>query len=84
MTEVSAEKVKELRDKTGAGMMDCKKALAESGGNLEKAIDYLRKKAPRLPKSVQTGRRIKVRWRRISMPAVESARWWKSIVRLTL
>ena len=42
--EISAEKVKELRDKTGAGMMDCKKALAESEGNLEKAIDYLRKK----------------------------------------
>ena len=43
-TEVSAEKVKELRDKTGAGMMDCKRALAESGGSLDKAIDYLRKK----------------------------------------
>lgn len=44
MTEITSEKVKELRDKTGAGMMDCKKALAESGGNLEKAIDFLRKK----------------------------------------
>ena len=42
--EITSEKVKELRDKTGAGMMDCKKALAESDGNLEKAIDYLRKK----------------------------------------
>jgi len=42
--EITSEKVKELRDKTGAGMMDCKKALAESSGNLEKAIDYLRKK----------------------------------------
>src|ERR1044071_8378941 len=42
--EITAEKVKELREKTGAGMMDCKKALAESAGNLEKAIDYLRKK----------------------------------------
>jgi elongation factor Ts len=42
--DISSEKVKELRDKTGAGMMDCKKALAESGGNFEKAIDYLRKK----------------------------------------
>ena len=42
--EVSASAVKELRDKTGAGMMDCKKALAETGGALPKAIDYLRQK----------------------------------------
>ena len=42
--EITAENVKELRDKTGAGMMDCKKALVETGGDLEKAIDYLRKK----------------------------------------
>lgn len=42
--EVSAQKVKELREKTGAGMMDCKKALAETGGDFEKAIDYLREK----------------------------------------
>ena len=40
---VSAAIVKELRDKTGAGMMDCKRALVESGGDIEKAIDYLRK-----------------------------------------
>ena len=42
--EVSATLVKELREKTGAGMMDCKKALAETAGNLEKAVDYLRQK----------------------------------------
>jgi elongation factor Ts len=36
--------VKELRDKTNAGMMDCKKALSETGGDMEKAIDFLRKK----------------------------------------
>jgi elongation factor Ts len=42
--EVNATTVKELREKTGAGIMDCKKALAESGGNLEKAVDYLRQK----------------------------------------
>lgn len=42
--EVSASTVKELREKTGAGMMDCKKALAESGGDVPKAIDYLRQK----------------------------------------
>src|ERR1041385_985352 len=43
-TEISSEQVKLLREKTGAGMMDCKKALAESSGDMEKAIDYLRKK----------------------------------------
>lgn len=44
MTTISADNVKELREKTGAGMMDCKKALAESGGDFEKAIDCLRQK----------------------------------------
>jgi elongation factor Ts len=42
--EVSASAVKDLRGKTGAGMMDCKKALAETGGDVQKAIDYLRQK----------------------------------------
>lgn len=42
--EVSANIVKQLREKTGAGFMDCKKALAETGGDVEKAIDYLRKR----------------------------------------
>ena len=42
--EISASQVKELREKTGAGMMDCKKALSETSGDFEKAIDYLRKK----------------------------------------
>lgn len=42
--EVSAAAVKNLREKTGAGMMDCKRALAESGGDLDKAVDYLRQK----------------------------------------
>ncbi|KAK9102766.1 hypothetical protein Sjap_020020 [Stephania japonica] len=41
---ISAALVKQLREETGAGMMDCKKALAETGGNLEKAQEYLRKK----------------------------------------
>jgi len=41
---VSASLVKQLREETGAGMMDCKKALAETGGDLEKAQEYLRKK----------------------------------------
>lgn len=42
--EVNATSVKELREKTGAGVMDCKKALAECGGDLEKAVDLLRRK----------------------------------------
>lgn len=44
MTTISASMVKELREKSGAGMMDCKAALTECGGDLEKAVDFLRKK----------------------------------------
>lgn len=41
---ISAKLVKELREKTGAGMMDCKKALTETDGDIDKAIDFLREK----------------------------------------
>jgi elongation factor Ts len=44
MAEISAKLVKDLRDKTGAGMMDCKKALAESDGDMTKAAEWLRQK----------------------------------------
>src|ERR1700694_2406438 len=44
MANISAGMVKELRDQTGAGMMDCKAALTENDGNLEAAVDWLRKK----------------------------------------
>ncbi len=44
MTTISADMVKELREKTAAGMMECKKALTESRGNFEKAVDLLRQK----------------------------------------
>src|SRR5688500_14927224 len=44
MAEITANLVKELREKTGAGMMDCKKALSETSGDLEGAVDWLRKK----------------------------------------
>ncbi len=44
MSEVSAAAVKQLRDTTGAGMMDCKKALEEASRDMDPAIDYLRKK----------------------------------------
>ena len=44
MANVTAAMVKDLREKTGAGMMDCKNALGETEGNIEAAIDWLRKK----------------------------------------
>lgn len=44
MAEISAQTVKELRDKTGAGMMDCKKALKETSGDITKAMEWLRQK----------------------------------------
>ena len=44
MSDISAEQVKELRDRTGAGMMDCKNALVDSGGDVDKAIELLRTK----------------------------------------
>ena len=44
MPEITAKLVKELRDKTSAGMMDCKKALVENKGDMEKSIEWLRQK----------------------------------------
>ena len=44
MANVTAKMVKELRDSTGAGMLDCKKALVEADGNMDKAVDILREK----------------------------------------
>ncbi|HKA24843.1 MAG TPA: translation elongation factor Ts [Candidatus Eisenbacteria bacterium] len=43
MTQITAELVKELRSRTGVGMMECKKALSESAGDMDKAVEYLRK-----------------------------------------
>jgi len=48
MTQITASQVNDLRKQTGAGMMDCKKALVETNGNLEKAIDVLRKKGQKV------------------------------------
>jgi elongation factor Ts len=48
MSEISASAVKQLRDMTGAGMMDCKKALTEANGNFDEAIEILRKKGQKL------------------------------------
>jgi len=56
MANVTAQMVKELRDKTGAGMMDCKAALGESNGDMEAAVDWLRKKG--LAKAAKKAGRI--------------------------
>ena len=56
MAEITASLVKELREKTGAGMMDCKNALGETEGNIEAAIDWLRKKG--LSKAAKKSGRI--------------------------
>jgi len=54
--EISASQVKDLRERTGAGMMDCKKALVESNGDMDKAIDYLREKG--ISKAAKKAERI--------------------------
>ncbi len=56
MANISAQMVKELRDSTGAGMMDCKSALTESNGDMEAAVDWLRKKG--LSKAAKKAGRI--------------------------
>ncbi len=56
MANVTAAMVKDLREKTGAGMMDCKTALNESNGEIEAAIDWLRKKG--LSKAAKKSGRI--------------------------
>jgi elongation factor Ts len=50
MAEITAQMVKELREKSGAPMMDCKKALTEANGNLEEAIVVLRKRGMAQPR----------------------------------
>lgn len=57
---ISASDVNKLRQETGAGIMDCKKALVETNGDFEAAIDYLRKKARKSQLTVQTEKRTKV------------------------
>ena len=56
MANISAAMVKELREKTGAGMMDCKAALTETGGDIEAGVDWLRKKG--LSKAAKKGDRV--------------------------
>src|ERR1051325_11260791 len=56
MAKISAQMVKELRERTGAGMLDCKSALEENAGNVESAVDSLRKKG--LAKAAKKARRV--------------------------
>ncbi|HNH11419.1 MAG TPA: elongation factor Ts, partial [Leptospiraceae bacterium] len=53
--EISSELIKDLRERTGAGLLDCKKALIENGGNMDKAMDFLREKG--LAKAAKRGDR---------------------------
>ena len=69
--QISAEMVRELREKTGAGMMDCKRALAESGGDAEVAVDVLRKKG--LAAAAKKSSRIASEGTVAACVAVESA-----------
>src|SRR5215203_1262852 len=74
MANISAAMVKDLRDKTGAGMMDCKAALAETNGDVEAAVDWLRKKG--LSKAAKKAGRIAAE----GLIAVESAGHTAAIV----
>src|ERR671938_1172758 len=74
MANISAAMVKELRDKTGAGMMDCKAALSETGGDVEAAVDWLRKKG--LSKAAKKAGRVAAE----GLIAVESAGHTATIV----
>ena len=60
MAAISASLVKDLREKTGAGMMDCKNALTEVAGDIEAAVDWLRKKGCRKPRKNPAASRPKV------------------------
>ena len=67
MAEITAASVKELRERTGAGMMDCKKALAENNGEMEASVDWLRAKglAAAAKKAVGPARELRCgEWRR--------------------
>ena len=67
MAKISAQMVKELRERTGAGMLDCKAALEENDGNVESAVDSLRKKglakaAKKAGREATEGARFKAEW----------------------
>ena len=69
MAQITAAMVKELREMTGAGMMDCKKALAATDGDKQKAIDFLREKG--IAKAEKKAGRIAAEGARFSLPEVQ-------------
>ena len=74
MANITAAMVKELREKTGAGMMDCKAALDETDGDIEAAVDWLRKKG--LSKAAKKAGRVAAE----GLVAVESSRTHRGVV----
>ena len=76
MAEISAAMVKELREKTGAGMTDCKKALSETNGNMDEAIEILRKNGQ--AKAVKKESRIAAEGLcRIAVRVTPQPQWWR-------
>lgn len=71
MTEITAQMVKDLRESTSAGMLDCKKALTETNGDMEAAIDWLRKKVWLRPPKRPAALRPKV-WLRLPLTATKA------------
>ena len=67
---ITADQVKQLRELTGAGMMECKKALAVTGGDLEKAVDALRTSGASRPRSAAAGAPTRAGWTLTSIPAI--------------
>ena len=82
MANITASMVKDLRDKTGAGMMDCKTALNETDGDMEAAVDWLRKKG--LSKAAKKAGRVAAEGLiGVFAGAAARARWSRSIPRPT-
>ena len=75
MPEITAALVKELREKTGAGMMDCKRALTEAAGDMEAAVDWLRTKGLAAAAKNPAGSRPRA-WL-ASSPRRAARRWWR-------
>ena len=78
MAEITAALVKALRDKTDAGMMDCKKALNECNGDMEAAVKYLREKgiAKAAAKAAAAASSLNSTVKRTSAPRATSSRAW--------
>ena len=84
MANISASQVKELREKTGAPMMDCKKALTEANGDIEKAIVVLRKRGTAVAQQKAARATSEGSVADTSMLAARSACWSRSIAKAIL